>query len=294
MSKSKVYELITEDIIKVIETTKTLPWKKGWINIIPKNIKTRNRYRGVNRFLLNYQMVINEYKSPYFGTFKQIQEEGGKIKKGEKGFIVIAYNKIEKEEENKKGEKELKKYSFVKYYKVFNIEQTEGLDIEKFNDVPNSFSAKALDKNISLWQRLQKIPEIKWGGNKASYHFLLDQIKMPNIYQFITEEEYYFTLLHEITHSTGHSSRLNRDGFSKINEFGSYEYSKEELIAEIGACFLCSELNIKAEDSYENSKAYIQGWIKVLKNDSKMLIQAASKAEEVCDYLLAEEVNKII
>jgi antirestriction protein ArdC len=297
-SKKNVYEIITAEMLKIIQEENKLPWQMPWITKCPRNIITEKNYRGFNSMHLNYWMHKNGYSSPYFGTFKQISEKGGKIKKGEKGFMIIFFSMLEKKIENEKKEKVKKRFPLLRYSTVFNLEQAEGEEIEKYKtkkeeklqtDLGEENLIKNIEDHISQWQLAGKIPKIKHGGNRAFYTPSLDYIQIPEINQFKIIEEYYSTLFHEGIHSTGHEARLSREQVTNISFFGSHEYSKEELTAEMGACFLCRDFGVDSEQSFNNSKAYIQGWISKLENDPKMLIQASSKAQKAVDYLMGVE-----
>jgi len=265
-----VYEIITNQIISNLEKGIIL-WKKPFTSASPKNYVTENNYKGINYFLLSSSNFLN----PFFLTFKQIQDLGGSVKKGEKGFIVIFYKSLEIETDKEKN----KTVPMLKYYYVWNWEQTTGIQ-EKTIDTKNNNPISECEKIIN---DIKYKPVIKQ-GLKACYIPSIDTIQIPDLKYFDSESSYYSVLFHELTHWTGHEKRLNRDGIKTI-AFGSECYSKEELIAELGASFLCSFTGI-LQQTITNSTAYIQNWLQVLKNDSRFIIQASSQAQKAIDFIL--------
>lgn len=280
-----VYQIITERIIQALEKG-IIPWKQPFKSIstglLPHNFVTGKRYRGVNLILLG---ALN-CPIPAFFTFQQISELGGRVKKGEKGTPIIYWNTTEKE--NEKGETEKK--GFLKYYTVFNIGQTEGIEMPtKYINLTQWTEGERLiqkDENCErIIEEYSNKPSISIKeGNEAAYYPKLDEIVMPKIAQFFSDDEYYATLFHELIHSTGHEKRLARPSLTEIATFGDEKYSKEELVAEIGATFLCAEAGI--ESTFGNSTAYIRGWINRLKDDKKLIITAAKQAQEAVEYIL--------
>jgi len=278
---STVYDIINQRIIELLEKG-TVPWRKPWntqINM-PKNLVSKKEYQGVNVFLLNCM----PYGSPYWLTFKQAKEKGGHIRKGEKSTPVIFWKLLDKmttdasEEEGKNG-----KIPLLRYYSVFNIEQCEGIEIPEPEEVPRTFNP--IDRAEEVILSMPHIPDIRHGGNRAYYRPSSDTISLPPRYSFESSEEFYCCCFHELTHATGHETRLARKTVMETTVFGSNEYSKEELVAEMGAAFLCGHCGIE-QRTLENSAAYIQGWLKALKDDRKLLVHAASQAQKAADYIL--------
>jgi antirestriction protein ArdC len=210
-------------------------------------------------------------------TFKQIGEKKGKIKKGAKSEIIVYYKNLEITDED--GEE--KTVPLLRYYRVFHIDDTEGIE-SKIPEVVKEFTPIQECENII--KNYKTCPKIKHGYNQAYYSPSEDIIAMPNKKQFKGKEEYYSTLFHESIHSTGHKSRLNRFEKEKQIAFGSEDYSKEELIAEIGSAMLCSYCGI--EKTIDNQASYIASWLQVLRNDKNFVIQASSKAQKAYDYIL--------
>ncbi len=285
MAKEKisVYEIITNKIIDQLDKG-VVPWKKTWKGSMyePKNIRGTG-YRGVNRLLL----AFSEYDSPYWMTYKQAQGLGGQVRKGEKATPVTFWSFIEKEV-TKNGETKKKKIGFLRYYSCFNLEQIDGIPeekLKKFEIVPehDHDSIKEAEEIIASYK---DIPEIKKG--KPSYRPMEDTIQMPDINSFETSENYYSVLFHEANHSTGSEKKLNRDGIVKFDGFSTEQYSKEELVAEIGACFLNSHCGIEAEN-FDNNLAYLQNWKSKLEDNPKLIISASSQAQKSVDYILGIE-----
>jgi len=279
---NKVYEIITDRIIEKLEQG-TVPWHMPWSADGPKNLISDKAYRGINVFMLGSL----GYMSPYWLTFKQAQALGGHVSKGEKGTPVVfwkTYSKMETDPDNQKTEK--KSRFVLRYYSVFNIEQCT-LPAEEIPQQEENNSIEPIPEAMRIVQAMPTAPAIEHGEPRAYYSPSRDLVNMPRAEAFNSSEEYYSTLFHELTHSTGHHSRLDR--FKKddqpIAAFGSREYSKEELIAEMGAAFLSGHCGIE-DRIIDNSAAYIQGWLGRLRNDPKLVVMAAAKAQKASDYIL--------
>jgi antirestriction protein ArdC len=274
-----VYEIVTEQVIKELENG-TAPWRKPWRAEIPVNLISGKEYRGINPFLLGSQ----GYGSRYWVTFNQAKKLGGHIRKGEKSSIVTFWNigeeKIIHNAETGKDRKS--KPILLRYYAVFNVEQTEGIadKLGLGNAGPRVPNIEACDAIVSGMPNAPAMEQ----SDKAWYRPSTDSVGMPARSLFNSSEEYYSTLFHELAHSTGHSSRVGRDGIEDIAAFGSESYSKEELIAEMGAAMLCGVTGISPA-TIPNSAAYLQSWINRLKGDSKLLVSAASQAQKAADYI---------
>jgi antirestriction protein ArdC len=283
-----VAEKLTSEIIDGINTA-NLTWEKVWNPInAPRNYFSKRHYLGFNALYLSYITQKNNYSSPYFLSFKQAKDLKGNVKKGAKGYTVIFWkiSKFIKGEvkDESTGESELlfqKRFTpFI--WTVFNIDQIEGIE---FNIPNENRTFEPIEACLQVIESYPNKPEITHSGDQAYYSPLLDLVNMPNPETFKSDQFYYSVLFHELIHSTGHKSRLNRFDTSQIASFGSIEYSKEELIAEIGASFLNAYIGIQG-DTFKNSLAYLQGWIKPLKNDPKMLIYASQKAHQAARFIL--------
>lgn len=260
----------------------TVPWRKTWIagSNMPKNMVSKKEYRGVNVFLL----ACMPYSSPYWMTYKQCQDKGGHVIKGSKSTPVIFWKWLDRKDADVTDtETASSNIPMLRSYNVFNLEQTEGIELPPTTETITTFTP--IERAEQIIAGMPYKPEIRHGGNRASYSPMLDYVKLPEPTSFEMPEEYYSTAFHELAHSTGHESRVGRKGILEPSYFGSHEYSKEELVAEMSACFLCGHAGIE-NTTIENSAAYIQGWLKALKNDKALLIHAAAQAQKASDYIL--------
>lgn len=268
-----VYSIVTEQILKQLESG-VAPWHRPWTLQGPKNLVSGRGYRGINVFLL----ASNGYGSPYWLTYKQAIERGGHVRKGEHGTKVIFWKIGVREAEEPDGEAAERKSIVLRYYTVFNVEQCEGLEAPMAVPVVN-----AIEECERIIAQMPNPPAMQQDG-RAWYKPSNDTVGMPSRNSFNCAEEYYSTLFHELAHSTGHTKRIGRDGIEKLNTFGSESYSKEELIAEMGAAMLCGVAGIERK-TLSNSAAYLQSWINVLKSDARMVVSAASQAQKAADYI---------
>ena len=273
--KNDVYQIVTDRIIQLLESG-TVPWHQPWKggNQWPQNLISRRTYRGINLFLLN----AARYTSPFWLTFRQVQSLGGSVKKGERSFPVVFWKILEEEVE---GEK--KKIPFLRYHGVFNVAQCEGIKVPGLPIVESKF--QPIERCEQVVAGMPKAPAIKHNAGRASYSPLLDEISLPETNLFESQEGYYSTLFHELTHSTGHLSRLNRKEITDPIRFGSDPYSREELVAEMGAAFLCGHCEIE-NTTITQSASYIQNWLEQLKDDRKLVVHAAAQAQKACDFIL--------
>lgn len=277
------YQVITDKIVAALEAG-TVPWRKPWKSISgfgPTSLSTGKEYRGINQLMLSMQSFAAGYDSIYWGTYRQIEALGGQVDKGQKGTQVVLWKPFEKEVDGKK-----ERYLMMRLFSVFNAEQATWED-GKMPTNPEPTEAdyvEPVERAEAILKGMPLRPEIKHGGDRAFYSPLLDYIGMPPTEAFDSTEGYYATLFHELVHSTGHASRVGRDGIEAFAGFGSESYSREELIAEIGAAYLCSEAGI--EPRIDQNAAYIASWLKVLKGDKKFVVSAAAGAGKATDYIL--------
>ena len=281
--QDKIFEHVTGKIIQALEKG-VVPWKKPWISITPRNLNGRE-YTGINRLLLN----LIEYKYPIFLTMKQANDLDGYIKKGEKSHIAVFWKVVTYKDRNSDGEEKVNHIPYLRYYNVFNIDQTtvpvsavKHVQIRSYEEPENT---DPITKARELIASMTDVPEIQFNADRASYSPALDRIMLPHRNLFQSDEEFYTTEFHELIHSTGHPKRLNRKGIQEVR-FGSEEYSKEELIAEIGSCFLSNLCGMTT--GFDNSAAYIHGWTRTLKNDPRMLVHAAGQAEKAVGFLTGQ------
>ena len=280
--KKNVYQIVTDRIIELLEQG-TVPWHKPWSGGVgPMNMLSKRPYRGINHFLLN----VAAFASPYWLTLNQANRMGGRIKKGEKSTIVVFWKVVErKNEETGKTEER----PVLRYYRVFNFEQTDGINMPD-EGKPEEKPFTPIEHCESIVKAIPNPPKIQHKSQAAWYKPKKDLVNMPKPESFESAEEYYSTLFHEAAHSTGHESRLNRLTLNEMAPFGSTNYSKEELVAELCAAMLCGETGI-VNSTIDNSASYINGWLQKLKKDNKLVVTAAAQAQKAADYITGRRVN---
>jgi len=263
-----VYDIITDRIIEKMEQG-DIPWVKPWNSRPAVNWVTQKEYRGINQLLLD----PGEYL-----TFNQVKKVRGRVNKGAKSQIVTFYKSLEIEDKDTGEEKTI---PMLRYYRVFNIKDCTGI---KSKQEEVNFEHNPIEEAEGIIKGYRDRPSITFAPGRAFYRPADDIISIPDKSDFEKVEEYYSTLFHESVHSTGHKSRLNRTGITGIAAFGSEIYSKEELVAEIGAAMLCGIAGIE-NVTLENSAAYLQSWIRELRNDKRLIVQASSQAQKAADYI---------
>jgi len=276
---SKITNIIIEQLGKGI-----IPWENPNINgVRAQNLLTGHIYSGVN------PLILQMSDTPFFMTFKQAVTAKASVKKGAKSLPVVFWKVVEKQVENEEGEQEFKKLFVLKYYNVFKITDIENLPerlLKKadsmLKDNKKILSCEEIITNYPNAPKIKNfIPTASMSSNGYGPSF--DTVYSQPINMFKTDNHYYTTMFHELTHSTGHVSRLNRLSEDSLN-FGSKLYAKEELIADLGAAFLMAEAGQKV--NYTNKAAYIQSWMKALENDNRLIITAAGKAEKAVNHIL--------
>lgn len=285
------YQVITDRIVGLLGKG-VVPWQKPWQGgeMMPRNLISRREYRGVNVFLLHAMM----YELPFWLTYNQAKELGGHVKKGERACPVVFWKWLEVEDSDQSRGK--KTVPFLRYYSVFNVAQCEDIPADK---VPSLKGDKPEHSPIEEAERIvatmPKRPEIRHGGGRACYWPNLDRVDVPRPETFHSGQDYYSTLFHELAHSTGHESRLNRKGVSGSDDewsaFGSTPYAREELVAEMGAAFLSGQAGI-VERTIDNSASYIHSWLQRLKDDTRLVVQAAAQAQKAADFILGRQFNE--
>lgn len=284
--KKDIYSLITERIIEQLETG-VVPWhssvsKQG----MSKNLISKKEYRGINPFVL----WTAPFDSRYWLTFKQAQGLDGHVKRGEKGFPVVYWHWRSPEEMAKLAAKTPNPAPCYPFYStVFNIEQCEGIAAPA--DDTKTFEHSPIEEAERIIAAMPNAPKIEHTHtDRPFYRPSTDMVAVPVARRFETAEDYYSTMFHELAHSTGHESRLNRNASNKHRSFGSPDYSFEELVAEMSAAFLCAHCGI--ENQLQQSASYIDNWLEVFRKDQKILIEAASAAQRACDYILAKTFDE--
>ena len=271
-----IFAAVTDRIIAQMEQG-IIPWQKPWIS----NGKAVSHATGKPYSLMN-QLLLG--RPGEYLTFKQCQEAGGHVKKGEKSSMVVFWKWIEQEDQDTG---EVKQIPFLRYYNVFHIDQCESISAKYTAEIvfPDRASTIEIAQDI-VYDNLgrESVTLLHQEGDRAFYRPSTDEIILPIRKQFVSTAEYYSTVFHELVHSTGHPSRLNR--LNSAAYFGNEDYSKEELIAEIGAATLVNHCGLESPTSISNNAAYIQNWLSVLKDDKRFIVSAAGKAEKAVNLIL--------
>jgi antirestriction protein ArdC len=284
--RADLYSRITDQIIQALEAD-IRPWIQPWCaghaaGSITRPLRhNRQPYRGINVIMLWLRASLSGYECPFWMTYRQGQELGGHIRRGEKGSTVVYSDTITRLSTDLYGQETEEQIPFLKAYTVFNAEQLDGL--------PASFFEPA-ERPLTPMERIEGADRfvertgasISYGNSEAYYSPTTDRIAMPNPDWFADADSFYSTLLHELTHWTQHRSRLDRDLGRK--RFGDAGYAMEELVAELGAAFLCADLGITTEVRVDHA-AYIGTWLQVLRKDRKAVFSAAALAERATQYL---------
>lgn len=280
--KKDIFQRVTDAIVKAIEEgagSYRMPWRtSGGFSNSPINAVSKRPYRGINILVLWAEAQEKGYNSGTWATYKQWKELGAQVKKGEKSTSVVFWKFFDREEETTTAseEKKSRHIPMARDYWVFNAQQVDGYTMP---EQPKESRAERMAEADAFFQAAGI--EVKPGGNRAFYQPSTDSVHMPAFDAFKEPLFYYSVLSHESTHYTGAPDRLNRD---LTGRFGSESYAVEELIAELGAAFLCSELGLPT-DPREDHAPYIASWLRVLKNDKRAIFTAAAKAQEAADWL---------
>jgi len=287
MSKTQeLYAKVAAKLLEQIEEAERngdrwrMPWHKVAETGAPYNATTGRPYNGVNIWMLAGEQMAAGYSSPAWATFKQWKAAGGSVIKGNKGTEVVFFKPIEKKERDAAGKEVKRKFFTLKSFYVFNRDQVEGADKLAAPVLPETPDFEPCEYAETIVERAGA--SVQHGGNRACYIPAFDQIKMPPREAFKSGEGYYSTLLHELTHWTGHKSRLDRlDG---IRGFGGADYAFEELIAEIGAAYLCAEAGVSVEPRPDHA-AYLASWKRKITDDPRAIFRAAKLAEKAAAYV---------
>lgn len=285
-----VYQIITDRIISQLEAG-TVPWRKPWKGS-PTNLVSKKEYRGLNVMIL----ATAGFGSPYWLSFKQVGQLGGTVRKGSKSTPVIFwkrnnYTSVSTDDETGEVNTETKTGLLLRYYNVFNVEQCDSLDLSKIPEI-QSREFNPIEEAEAIIEAMPNRPPIKHKEPQAYYSPVWDFVNMPTKKAFKSDEEYYSTLFHELTHSTGHATRLDRRALMKNHNFGSKDYSQEELVAEMGSAFLSAHCGI-VERTIDNSASYIDSWLRRFKSDKRMLIYAGAQAQKASDFILGKRYESI-
>jgi antirestriction protein ArdC len=277
MAKLDVHQMITDKIVAAIEEGGTLPWIRPWATRGgPRNGQSGRRYTGINRIILTIAGAL--HGSDEWFTFKGAQKLGAKVRKGEKGTVVTYWNLIKSKDEAGKE----KTIPLLRHYYVFNRAQLTGLPAEK-TPAPREFNpiheAESFLAGVGA--------SINFGGDGAVYSLMTDQITLPTRESFKDEASFYATAFHEVIHWTGHPSRMGRP---MTGRFGTPEYAEEELVAELGAAFLCGEIGINGQTQHPE---YIASWLRALKNDKRFIFKASTAATKAVAFLTGDSDGEV-
>ena len=291
-----VYAKITDRILTALKEG-VVPWHKPWDaeNGRPRNLISGKPYRGVNLWLLSHQEG-----GPFWLTYRQASQIGGHVKKGATGSTVIFWKFMARKGGKKNGEPDGEEqdgrgeqYAMARAYTVFNASQCELPEEWAARArvvIPEMDAAQKIASCEKIVSEMPGRPAITHGGCAAFYQQRLDRVTMPEAGSFASPELYYSTLFHELTHATGHAGRLNRSTLVDAVRFGDTNYSKEELVAEMGAAYLCGMAGVENRTT-NDSASYIQGWLNKLSDDPKLLVQAASQAQRAADHILGVDIE---
>lgn len=275
MGKVDIREIVTNKIIEGLEKGE-IPWQKPWASGAV-NHDSNKVYRGLNQLSLSYVADAEGWVNRWL-TFKSIKKHGYRIIKGESPQYIAFFKWVNKKDED--GEKTGDKFPLLRYYKVWSISQLEEAE-EIIASLPQAEEFEPIERAEEIVRDMPNAPSLRFGGTRAFYSIENDRVQLPIQADFDSPDGFYSALFHELAHSTGAEKRLNR----KIdNTFGDEDYSLEELVAEFTSAFLCAESGIS--NTVENSTAYIQNWLKVLKGDRQMILTGASLAQKASDYIL--------
>lgn len=284
--KTDLYTRVTASIVAQLERG-VRPWQKPWSvehasGRIARPLRSNGTpYRGINVLMLWEAALAQGFASPHWCTYRQAKELGGQVRGGAKGSLVVYADRLRRTEAGDDGQEHERDIYFLKGYTVFNAEQVEGLPAQLYASAPAPLAPL---ERITRADRFfaQTGATIHHGGNRAYYAPTGDYIQVPHFEAFADAESYAATLAHELTHWTKHEGRLDRD-FGR-RRFGDEGYAREELVAEIGAAFLCCDLNITPEVRHDHA-AYLDHWLRVLKEDKRAIFHAAAHAQRAVDYL---------
>ena len=287
-TQEKIYRRISDSIIELLEQG-VIPWHQTWAEGMHRNLVSGEAYRGINQLSLHAVAVKKEFHSPYWVTFNQCRNAGGHVQKGEKASIVVKWLWLqERDKDTDEPDPDGKTWATTKYFNVFNLDQCEGIDPPKASDTPEM---SPLERCENIIAGMPKPPTITHVPGNASYSPSHDVVNVPDRQFFDHAEAYYAVMFHELGHATGHISRIGRREVMEMHLFGTHEYSQEELCAESCVAFLCGVADIE-QVTLKNSAAYIQNWLRVLKNDRKCLIYGIQRGQAAADYILGNVYRK--
>ena len=286
-SPNEIRQQISQQIVDALKSGDTLPWRQPWRNDpnagLPTNAVSRNRYSGVNPILLEISRMRQGFQSKWWATYRQIQQLGAHVKRGEKGTQITFFKSITVNDQKTTGEEREKTIPLLRTYYVFNVEQTNGLDHLR---VGHGDSAADIGDCYEEAEALIHATgaDIRYGGNRAFYLPSDDYIQLPMRSQFPNLDDFYATAMHELVHWSGAAHRLNRSDLS---------YGFEELVADIGATYTNVDIGILVTEDLSDVTSYLQGWLRAMQNDPAFIFKAASLASKATDYLLSFRKSQV-
>jgi antirestriction protein ArdC len=281
------YQVITDKVIALLEQG-VAPWRQPWDSAVgaPLSMSTKKAYRGINVLLLGMAALERGYVSPWWGTYAQIAGRGGQVRKGEKGTQVVLWKTFSVPD--KADPTKTKTIPTMRLFTVFNAEQADGdLGLPVTERAPRT-EIEVIDEIETAVAPYEATLAAIRTGSAAFYRPATDVLTLPARETFHSTSAYYDVRFHELGHSTGHSTRLDREGVAEFDHFGSQRYAREELVAQMTAAFLSGHFGLLPETA-ENTAAYLQSWIEALKNDKKMIVSAAGRAQKAADLILGRQ-----
>ena len=297
-SREENNEKVVAALLASLEAGDIPPWRKAWNadSATPRSMSTGKPYRGSNRFFLGFSAMAKDYSDPFWGTFNQIKARGGQVRKGEKSTFVILWARKEDKRKDRLPDGSFPTFLFTRVYSVFNADQCDWPEGSQRRRLPTGLirtHVEVIDAAERVMQGYWKrdgSPKVAFGGDRAYYSPRGDNIRLPAREAFLTDDGFYQAAFHESAHSTGHSTRLNREGVVEGHYFGEALYAAEELVAEITSMFLGAFTGL-APATLDNSTAYIKSWLGALKNDPGMVVKAAADAQKAADLILGDEAD---
>jgi antirestriction protein ArdC len=280
------YKTVTDQIIAMLDAG-VVPWRSPILGSgpagHPRNVVTGRRYRGINVFLLAFTAYAKGYESAGWLTFNQARAAGGTVKKGEKSSMVVFWKQFQTTD-RKTGDPTT--VPMLRYFNLFSVDQCDGITDPEVVPIEPA-ELRPIERATAIVEAFEGKPAIEVGGTRAFYRPATDTVTMPGSARFATSESYFSVLYHELAHATGHPSRLNRENIAAPQPFGSADYGREELVAEMAAAFLCSAAGI-VPATIDNHAAYIGGWLKQIRSDKRLVIAAAGAAQRAADWIRNE------
>jgi antirestriction protein ArdC len=295
-SQIEIRQRVTQQIVAALESGGIPPWKRPWSSAAaagtPRNAATLSRYSGVNIPILNMSALANGWSGRYWATYQQwqglecqVRPRPAQVRTGEWGTRIVFCKQVEKTKQAEGGDEREERYWVLREFVVFAAEQVDGVVAERLIAQPKVEPAQVIDFTPAEDVLRTSGADIRFGGDRAYYCPDRDYVRLPTRTAFDDAAGFYGTALHELVHWTGHPSRLDR--LTRNAKFGSDAYAFEELCAEIGAAYLCSELAVPQADDLGNSAAYLASWVRVLRNDPHAIFRAATMGSRAADMLLA-------